>query len=198
MSAEKDMKAALSKAKGLGARLDDLEKQVEGQGKSLKQIAMAVNGAMGQQTRSLEEYKEMLNAVIGILGPQQVQTEIEAARAMALQLQVEETKASIAKALEAGEIVQAEFASEGSFVAGVETKADGTPIAPGWAFVPMMKIDDEYRAQLVGQGVGAKIATKDGGSFELLEIYNAVEKAIDADPSEAAPAAAADTAPVQA
>jgi len=197
MSVEKDVEKALTKAKGLTERLGELDKiqeehtkQLKGQGESIKQIVMAVNGALGQQSRSLEEYKEMLNAVIGILGPQQVQAEIENARVMALQLQVEETKASIAKALEEGEVVRAEKASERSFVAGVETKPDGTAIPPGWAFVPMAKIEEEYRAQLVGQGVGFKITTKEGGFFELLEIYEAVEKPAEAPTTEAPPEAA--------
>ncbi len=151
---------------------------------------MAVNGSLGQLNRGLEEYKEMLNAVIGILGPAQVQAEIEVNRKAALDKQVADTKASIASALAGGDIIAVDKASEKSFVAGVETKADGSAIAPGWAFVPMQKIEEEFRTQLVGQGVGFKVATKEGGFFELLEIYEAVEKAPELPAAPEAPAAA--------
>lgn len=187
MGLEKEVQKAMAKAKGSLERIDELAAQVLGHGESIKQVVMAVNGSMGQLNRQLEEYKEMLNAVIGILGPSQVQEEIEANRRDALLKQVEETKASIASALASGDVVQAEKTSEKSFVAGVETKADGTTIPPGWAFVPMGKIEEEYRTQLLGQGVGFKVATKEGGSFELLEIYEAVEKPVPATPADPLP-----------
>lgn len=189
MGIEKEVQKAAARSKASLDRLDDLDKQVAGLGESLKQIVMAVNGSLGQLNRGLEEYKEMLNAVIGILGPAQVQAEIETNRKVALDKQVADTKASIASALESGDIVRAEKATEKSFVAGVETKADGTAIPPGWAFVPMQKIEEEFRKQLVGQGVGFKVVTKEGGHFELLEIYEAVEKAPEP-AAEAAPVAA--------
>ncbi len=192
MGIEREVQKATARAKAGLDRLDDMDKQLSGLSESLKQIVMAVNGSLGQLNRGLEEYKEMLNAVIGILGPAQVQAEIEANRKAAIEKQVADTKASIASALEAGDIVRAEKASERSFVAGVETKADGTAIAPGWAFVPMQKIEEEFRVQLVGQGVGFKVATKEGGFFELLEIYEAVEKLTPATeaPVEAVPVTA--------
>jgi hypothetical protein len=179
MKMEKEVQKAMAKAKSSLDRIDDLEKLLEEQNKSLKQVVTAVNGSLGQLNRSLEETKEMLNAVIGILGPDQVHKEVEANRLLALQKQVEETKSSIVKALEAGDIVAAEVASDNSFVAGVELKADGTAIPPGWSFVPMQKIEEEFRLQLVGKGVGHKISTKEGGSFELLEIYDMAEKKVE-------------------
>ncbi len=198
MGIEKEVQKASAKAKASLERLDDLEKIVaalnenlNGQGTSIKQIVQAVNGAIGKLSRDFEESREMLNAVIGILGPAQVQTEVENSRKIALDRQVAETKASIASALETGDIVKAEKASDKSFVAGVETKADGTVIAPGWAFVPMSKIEEEFRTQLVGQGIGFKVVTKEGGAFELLEIYEAVEKPVEAP----VPVASTDTAP---
>ncbi len=197
MSMEKEVQKATARAKASLDRLDDMAKeigtlseQVQGQGNSIKQVVNAINGALGSLTKDFEETREMLNAVIGILGPSQVQAEIETNRKAALDKQVADTKASIASALEAGDIAKADKASEKSFVAGVETKADGTVIQPGWAFVPMTKIEEEFRKQLVGQGVGFKVVTKEGGAFELLEIYEAVEKPV------AAPEAVVE-APVQ-
>lgn len=212
MGMEREVQKAVQKAQGSLVRLDELEKrfdnqeanldnlavQIKGQGESIKQIVSAVNGSLGQLNRGLEEYKEMLNAVIGILGPSQVQAEIESNRALAMQKQVDETRASIAEGLAKGEVIAAEIATEKSFVAGVETKADGTVIAPGWTFVPMTRIEEDYRKQLIGQKVGFKVATKEGGNFELLEIYEAVEKKADAPAAAAAPTEAApETAPVQ-
>ncbi len=186
MGNDRDISKMQAKAKASLERLDDLEKlisgkegledQVNGIGESMKQVVMAVNGALGQLDQKIEEYKEMLNAVIGILGPTQVQTEIETNKRVALENQVAETKAGIAKALEAGELIRVDVASEKSLLAGQETKADGSLVPPGWAFVPMTKIKADFIAKLVGQPVGFEIPTDDGGTFKLLELYELVEK----------------------
>jgi len=161
-------------------RLEALEKALEAQNESVKQIVTAANATFSQLHRAVEVSNEMLNSVIGILGPAQVQDEIERNRKLALDNQVAESKAGIAKALESGDLVVAEKASEKSFVAGVEVKADGVAVPPGWAFVPMTKIEEEFRTQLIGQSVGFKVQTKEGGHFELLEIYEPVEKKAEA------------------
>ncbi len=195
MGNERQLQKVQQKAKAAFERIDDVEKTLGGivesvnaQGKTLGQVITAINKGMGQLEQSLEEYKEMLNAVIGILGPAQVQAEIANNRKILAERQVAEVKEGIVGALAAGDIVPAQVTSEKSFVAGVECNADGTVVPPGWAFVPMSKIEEEFRKQLIGQPVGFKITTKVGGTFELLEIYEAVEK----------PVVAEEVAPVEA
>ena len=164
------------KAANLGERLDTLEAQVEDIQRTIPQLAMATNQALNQMNTSLNEVKEYLDVVIGLVGLEAVQAQLEENRMNRMKAAAEQTKANIAKALEEGTLAKAEKISDKSLIVGKEIKADGSEIPPGYAAVRFSQVKDDFKTKLLDQAVGFTMETDGGGKFEVLEVYEDVIK----------------------
>ena len=164
-------------------RLDQVEKTVTN-------IVSAVNNSLGQVSGQLGGITEVLDAVVQTLGAdtiQKVMTENRTAKAEA-QSQAEES--ALKELLAKGDIAVAAKVSDKSIVVGRETNKDGSVRIPGRAQVAFARIDPNFQAAFLGQEVGFNLELPNGGKFEVLEIYEVVEKAATAPADTSAPAEA--------
>lgn len=175
------------KAANAMERLDVLESQVEDVQKTIQQLAMAMNNALNQSSQQVAELRETLDAVVGLVGLGAVQSSLEESRLARMIAAAEETKANIAKALEEGKMVKTDKISGKSLIIGREFRADGTEIPPGFAAIQLVQVKDDYRIKLLDQAPGFTMATEAGGKFEVMDVYEPVDKpAVAAAPVEAA------------
>lgn len=201
------------KIAGFGERLDILEQEIDslkaamfgtkeqpgGLQGGLHQLAMAANSSLNQIGQQNGENREMLDAVIQLVGVTEVQGVIEQNRLAAMKDAVEKTKANIDKAVVEGKLVKTDKIVEKTLIVGRETKEDGTELPPGMAFVQIEQVKEAFRAKLLGQGVGFKMETEAKGQFEVLDLYQPVpEKPATPVAAEAPPPPAEAAAPAPA
>lgn len=190
---------------GITERLDLLEEaveqlqaQVDQNKKGTHQLAIAVNSSLNQLGGMNGESREMLDAVIQAVGVDVVQGIIEQNRLQAMKDAVEKTKENIAKALTEGKLVKTTVIAPKTLIVGRETKEDGSEIPPGMAFVQIEQVKEDFRAKLLGQGIGFKMETETKGLFEVLDLYQPVEPVVPPAPAavpEAAPEAVPEAKP---
>jgi len=176
------------KAANAMERLDALDTSVDDIQQAVQKLAMAASQALNQVNNSLGETRETLDAVIGLVGLEAVKAAIEGSRLERMTTAAEKARTAISEAVTAGTLKAGEKVTEGCLLVGRETRADGTEIPPGYASVHFEQIEEGYRKELLGQGVGGGVATKEGGRFEIISIYENVAPAATAQ-AETAPAA---------
>lgn len=176
MSLRKKANSAMERLDLMEASLGDLRNTYAGLAKGLNQVLSRLDNDM----RLL---REMLDTIIQIVGPEEVAKVLAENRLARMQAEADETRANIAKAMQEGNLVQASKVSARSLVVGRDLKPDGTEIPPGYLALPMPRIDQEYHPKLLDQGVGYIIDTKDGGKFEVLEIYDPVDQKATEEPT---------------
>lgn len=164
------------KANDAMSRLDSVESQVDDLRATQNQLVMGVNRALSKVDQDNQQAREMLDAVIQLMGPEEVTRVLAENRLARMVAEAEQTKAAIAKALESGDLVKADKISENTLVVGRDLKADGSEAPPGYTALPMPRIDKPFQDKLLGQTVGFSVDTKDGCKFEVRELYNPVEK----------------------
>lgn len=166
-------------------RLDQLEKTVGN-------IVGAVNNSLGQVSQQLSGITEVLDAVVQTLGADTIQKLMAESRAAKAEEQAREEEAALKALVERGDVQAVEKVTEKSVVVGRETNADGTVRTPGRAQVAFARIDPAFQASFLGQSVGFTLDLPNGGKFEVLGVYEVVEKSATPAP-EALPTAAAET-----
>lgn len=181
-------------AKDAFGRLTSLEKRVADVEQTISRVLMAVNQVIANLNKDVGDVAEKLEAVVSILGPDEVAQAVGELRAQALRDAAEKTKADIAKAVTEGKLLKAEAVTdEKSLIVGKEVQKDGTEVPPGYSAVRFLQLKPEYRTKLTGKKVGDVIETENGGNFTILELYEVVPPPA----PEAAPAAPAAAAPAQ-
>ncbi len=156
------------------SRLDVLETELEEIRKGNLDTVMAVNQAFSQLSQKLDESREILDAVVGLIGAQAVQEAIQGTRLAQMVDAANATKANIAKALAEGKLVKTEVVTAKSLVVGRETKPDGTEIPPGYAAIRFSQVKEAFQTKLMGLKVGEALDTEAGGKFEVVELYEEV------------------------
>ena len=150
-------------------RLDQVEKTVGN-------IVGAVNNSLGQVSQQLGGITEVLDAVVQTLGAETIQKIMTENRQAKAEAAAQAEEAALKELLSKGDIKVAEAISEKSIVVGRETNPDGTVRAPGRAQVAFARIDPNFQGPFLGKAVGFVLDLPNGGKFEVLEIYEVVEK----------------------
>jgi hypothetical protein len=178
LSQKKQVKSALE-------RIDQLEQDIP-------QIVMGVNQAIVSQRTGLGELAAVVEAVTEILGASTVDAKIKEINERKVNAKLDAAKKALEEGLANGEIVKADAVSDKSLIVGKEYDKDGNVLAPGRAQITFDGIMPEFQDKLLGQGAGFQVETKNGGKFEVVEVYDVVAKPVTAEP------APADAAPVEA
>lgn len=157
-----------AKTQGALGRIEALEQDIP-------RIVGAVNEALTRLNTQLSETVEILNALVALSGEAEVASAVSEARKVKSDEAVARAKASLADSLAKGTMVATTTVTEQSILVGVEKGKDGTPVPPGRAQLSFATLLPEFKEKLLGQGVGFSVETPLEGSFELQEIYEAVE-----------------------
>ena len=180
-------------AKRTSNALDRLD-QVE---KTIPNLISAINNSLGGLNNQLNSQGEVLEAVVELLGVETVQSTIKASRERKATEAMEAEKKALEELKSRGDVAPAEKISEKALIVGREYNKDGTVRHPGRAQVAFQRVDDQFRQGLLGQAAGFVLELPNGGKFEVLEIYEVVEKKEEPapPPPEAVAAPEADAAP---
>jgi hypothetical protein len=184
------MQRNLSQRKQVKSALE----RIEALEQTTNQIVMGVNEALNSQGGRLEGVANIVEAVVELFGAEVVDAKIkEIADRKTLQ-NMENAKKALEAGVADGRLVKADAISEKSLVVGRETKADGEVIFPGRVQLTFNGIRPEFQEKLKGQAPGFTVETPAGGKFEVLEVYDIIEKAPEAPAAEAATPEALDAA----
>lgn len=173
-------------------RIDSLEM-------NLGSIIQATNQVLNQVNTRLSSIEETLAALVVEIGADQVQARVDTMRAEAAEARMKSAKDALDKAEAAGDVVKVEAITEKSLIVGIEKDKDDKVIPPGRVQLTYGGVKPEFQAQLLGKGAGTVIKTTPGGTFEVTEVYDIVEKKPEPEAStEEAEAPAATEVPAEA
>jgi hypothetical protein len=150
-------------------RVADLEQNQQG-------ILQALNQLMLQTNDRLNNQAEITSAIAEFIGTEKVQQLVTEARDRRDAENVAKAEKYIKDQVEAGNLEPAEVLSAKSTVVGVEMDKDGKALKPGRIQIPFTNILPDLQEQLLGKPAGTRVETKGGTTFEVLEIYDIVEK----------------------
>lgn len=160
-----------NKVKGALERIEQLEND-------FPNLVEAMNSVLNQMSAKTTAVEEILEAVVREIGSEKIADLIVTIRKEKMAAEVAQAKAAIEKALAEGSIEPAEMVSERSLIVGKEVDKDGKQVGPEQVQLPYFQVKPEFQDKLLGQGVGYKMETSTGGTFEVLGIYNVVERKI--------------------
>ena len=167
---------ALEKLDSVVKAVDAVTAEVADIRKALQGIIPAINQTFTQTNQQLSEAVEVLDAVVKTLGPSVIEAAMVEERQARATAQAEELKARLAEAVSNGTLISVDKVTEGSTIVGKETNVDGSTRHPGRAQVAYQKIKPEFQAKMLGQSAGYTVELEGEGKFEILEIYEQVEK----------------------
>lgn len=159
-------------------RLDQVEK-------TLPSLISAINNSLGQMNGQLNSQGEVLEAVVELLGQDTVSGKIKENRERRATETMEAEKKALEELKSRGDLVAVEKVTEKGLIVGREYNPDGTVRHPGRAQVAFQRVDDQFKAGLKDQAVGFVLSLPNGGKFEIVEIYEVVEKKEEAPPAPA-------------
>ena len=174
-SQRKQVKTALE-------RIDLLEKGME-------RMAMLFDMVINQANQRISVVSETVEALSKITGPEAVAQVIVEDRKRKSEEAAAAAKKALDEAVAAGNLVAVETCSEKSLIIGVEKDKDGNLVGPERFQLHFSQIKPEFQEQLLGKGLGTKLTTETGGSVEVLELYDPVEKTEEPKPEDEAQAA---------
>jgi hypothetical protein len=164
-------------------RVEELEKLVP-------QVISATNNAVQQIQVQLSGAVEILDAVIQALGVETIEKIVTENRTRRADEQNAKTREQIDGLVAQGVLVAGDKVSEQSLVVFKEFNKEGVEQVARLQHV-FKQLQEEFKPQLLGAAVGAKVTAATGSSFEVLEIYEIVEA------KQPAPSAAVVDAPTQ-
>lgn len=154
-------------------RLDQVEKVIA-------QIVSGVNNSLGGLSQQVGSQGSVLEAVVQLLGKDAVETTMKEIAERRAQETMEAEKKAMLELVTRGDVAAVEKVTDKSIIVGREFNPDGTLRSPGRAQVAFQRVDEAFKANLLGQTVGFIMDLPAGGKFEVMEIYEVVEKDITA------------------
>lgn len=154
--------------KGLSERVSGLEQQ-------LAQILFAVNQRLQQGDQRVMMLEEQVEALKELNGTEDVERIVAEHRLMKARAAAEKEKASLDEAIADGYVFAVDTVGDKSVIVVRYTDKDGNVVEPGRQQLVIPGVQPKFRDQLIGKSAGLKMDMEDGGSCELLEIYNVDE-----------------------
>lgn len=165
-------------------RLDAVEKV-------LPELVTGINNSLGSMNQQLNAQGEVLDALVGLLGRDTVETAIKTNRETKATEMMEAEKKAYEELKVAGALSVVEKVTEKSIVVGREYNPDGTVRHPGRAQVAFQRVDAAFKDALLGQPAGFILELPNGGKFEVVEVAEVVQPPDPQAPEQNAPAAEA-------
>jgi hypothetical protein len=154
-------------------RLDGLEGDFQTMTSQLNNVVSVLQNQLSGLT-------EIVDAVIRHVGVDTVTTLVVQERENKAKLRTEQASEQVTKLVAEGVLVAAETIGNDSFIVGLETDKNGTPVnVTGRVQLQFSQITEEYQNKLRDAKVGFKLET-DTGTFEVKEIYNIAQVAANA------------------
>lgn len=139
---------------------------------SHRRLAVAVNESLVKIDKHMQMVLRQMDAVVGLIGVDEVTNAIEANEKAAESEAAAETQVNIAKAVEEGKLVRAEAITEKSLFTCVEYSATGEVIHPGFAAISFASLtNEEEKKGLLGLKVGSEYTAKSGTKLTISGIY---------------------------
>jgi len=186
---------ASKNARNAVQRVTELERQVKALEDALQSIADSsnkvvqtvidsTNNALKDIHAKVDAMSELVRATVDVVGLDSVGETLAQNRSGDDERnRVAQTK-QIADGLANGELKAADAIGETSYLVFTEKGKDGQPLQFGARKqFAVSQVMPEFRASLMGKGVGATITSTSGHTFEVVEFYDVVQK-----PAPAAPA----------
>jgi hypothetical protein len=149
-------------------RLEALEKEVP-------KIVAGVNNGFTNLEARVNEIQEYVNALAQLVGEAEVSAKIRENQIARAEAAANAQKEGLEKAITDGRVVTADTTGEKSVIVCKETDKDGNLIPPGRVQMEFRQIIPTFKEKFLGTKVGAKVATPNGGSLEIVEIYDLVD-----------------------
>lgn len=134
----------------------------------------AVQNAVGELEKRIVTASEVIDAMVRVLGQDVVEAAVLSAREERAAEAAVKAKEGLDKALEAGQVVPVDKIEDDSIITGVEYDKDGAEMKPGYVQLSVAGVKPEYKEKMVGQTVGFRFDTADGGSFLVTGVYKSV------------------------
>lgn len=148
-------------------RLDALEQDIP-------RILTGINEGFTRISTQLSELTEIVNAVVFLVGEEDVAKAVTDARIAKAKQESEAAQAALEKAVADGQFKASETITETSIIVGTEKDKDGTVIPPGRAQLQFAKLLPKFKEELLGKTVGFVVTTPPGGSFEVTAVFDQV------------------------
>jgi hypothetical protein len=157
------------KTKSALERLDVIEE-------NLPRIVGGFNEVLNRFGTQLQVIDELMTAVVALLGEENVNSKVQENRIKRAEDNARLQAEDIEKRLTDGTLVRVEAISEKSLIVGREFDKEGTVMIPGRVQMDFVTVLPDYKEKLIGQKVGFSVPTPPGGKYEVVEIFEAVEK----------------------
>lgn len=157
--------------KSLSDRLTTAEGNIDGLNQNVARALLGINQRFNEHNGRLITTEELVDALVDIQGREEVERLVDERRLERAEKLAAQEKGSLDQAISDGYVLAAEVAGEKSVIIGKYLASDGSVIPPGRAQLVMTGVQEQFRNQLLGKGVGTKLDLADGGKFELTEIY---------------------------
>lgn len=149
---------------------------------------------LGQLVPANNAQAAVINALVEILGQDEVQRVMERQQREQEIKDAEAKKSALKEAVVAGRLVAVTKVDEESVIEGVEFGADNQPVHPGYMQFTFQKVLPELRERVLGKTVGERVETaKEGHTFLIEGIWHLVQPV--PPPEGGQPTAAAQEAP---
>lgn len=160
----------------INKRIQDLTARMEEYEKSMTQLIPSINNALGSINQQLSAQAEVLEGVVESFGRDKVEAAVKASRERRIQQTMESEKKALEDLRASGELVAVPLVTEKSVIVGREYDADGSVRVPGRVQVAYSRVDPQFQTKLLDQPPGTTFELPNGGKFEVLEVYEVVEK----------------------
>lgn len=159
-------------SKGAIDRITDLENALETLRGQLGKDLQGFVDAFQRVGKHLSVNEQRIMGLIDAVGLDKVEESIRKLSKQEEQDRVAAAQESVAKALADGNIVAQEIVEENSFLVGCEKNAQGEPTGPSRFYQPVVDLNPDVQALVLGKTVGDVIQLS-AGSLEIFEIYKA-------------------------
>lgn len=150
-------------------RLDQIEKV-------LPELISGINNSFGQLSQQINAQGELLEAIVGLLGKETVESSLKENRERKATELMESEKKALEELKAAGAIAVVEKVTEKSIIVGREYNSDGSLRHPGRAQVAYARVDANFKDKLLGQAAGFVMELPNSGKFEILEVCEVIQK----------------------
>lgn len=188
MPATKDPALLAKRTSNALDRLDQVEK-------TLPNLISAINNSLGGLSQQLNSQGKVLEAVMQLLGRETVETTMKEIEDRRVTETMEAEKKALEELLAAGNLAKVEKVTEKSIIVGREYQPDGSLRHPGRAQVAFPRVDPQFQPKLKDQAAGFVMELPNGGKFEVVEVFEVVQKPDEEAAAEAPPPAPEASAP---
>jgi hypothetical protein len=130
-----------------------------------------LNASINDVAQILAANKPILDAVVEMLGTQNVVNMIREQHVRNLRAQNENRVAAMQKLIDTAAFVKIDVVDADSIILTEEADAQGEVLEPGRTFDHIPAFAPEVGAKLIGMRAGERIETQDGNVLTVLEVY---------------------------